>query len=158
MTEIADPEPVLPSLLPWQTDRWEELVARRRSGRFPHALLLSGPQGIGKRQFAHRVAAALVCDATDPAAAPCGSCRSCRLVRSGTHPDIRWLTPEAEGKAIRVDAVRSLIDQSSLTTQAQGMRVFIVEPADAMNAAAANALLKTLEEPPASSCLLLVSS
>lgn len=146
------------SLLPWQSERWAELVERRRNGRFPHALLISGPAGIGKVQFVRRLATALVCEVDDPGQAPCGQCQACRLAGSGTHPDIVWVSPEEEGKQIRIEAIRTLIGRSGLTTQARGMRVFVITPADAMNSAAANALLKTLEEPPPSSCLLLVST
>lgn len=152
--------PDLPSseLLPWHEDIWQHLLGRLSSGCFPHALLLSGPRGVGKEQLARRLAAALVCDSEEVSGRPCGACPSCRLSRAGTHPDIHWLTPEEEGKAIRIDAVRDLIGRSALTTQARGMRVFVISPADAMNRAAANALLKTLEEPVPSSVLVLVSS
>lgn len=158
MSEIPGNEPASLSLLPWQSERWAELVERRRTGRFPHALLISGPAGIGKTQFTRRLATALVCEVDDPAQAPCGQCQACRLAGSGTHPDIVWVSPEEEGKQIRIEAIRTLIGRSGLTTQARGMRVFVITPADAMNPAAANALLKTLEEPPPSSCLVLVST
>lgn len=144
--------------LPWHAAHWERLVARRRQGSLPHALLLAGPSGVGKQRFARHLAVSLVCEVDDPARTPCGHCRSCQLAAGGNHPDIRWIAPEEEGKAIRIDAIRELIGQSALTAQARGLRVFVVDPADAMNPAAANALLKTLEEPPPSSCLLLVSS
>jgi DNA polymerase-3 subunit delta' len=144
--------------LPWHDTLWKRVLEMQTHGRFPHALLLSGPRGVGKERFAQRLAAALVCDSEAVAARPCGECRSCRLSQAGTHPDIHWLAPEEEGKAIRIDAVRDLIGRSTLTTQSRGMRVFVIAPAEAMNRAAANALLKTLEEPVASSCLLLVSS
>ena len=145
-------------LLPWHEETWAHLLGRLSSGRFPHALLLSGPRGVGKEQLARRLAEALVCDATEVMNRPCGTCPSCRLSRAGTHPDIHWLAPEEQGKAIRIDAVRALIGRSALTTQARGMRVFVISPAEAMNRSAANALLKTLEEPVPSSTLVLVSS
>jgi len=152
----SDPAPF--ELLPWQQAQWLQLVGRRERLSFPHALLLSGPAGVGKRQFAARLAAALVCEQETISAQPCGACRACNLATSGTHPDIQWLEPEEEGKAIRIDAVRALIGRSTLTTQARGSRVFLISPAHAMNRAAANALLKTLEEPTASSTLVLISS
>ena len=146
------------ALLPWQQEQWLQLVGRRERLSLPHALLLTGPAGVGKRQFAARLAAALVCEQEAISAQPCGACRACGLAGSGTHPDIHWLEPEEEGKAIRIDAVRALIGRTTLTTQARGSRVFLISPAHAMNRAAANALLKTLEEPTASSNLVLVSS
>lgn len=157
MPEAASDRPSR-ELLPWQEETWRHLLDRLSSGRFPHALLLSGPRGVGKEQLARRLAAALVCESQEVMDRPCEACPSCRLSRAGTHPDVHWLAPEEEGKAIRIDAVRDLIGRSALTTQARGMRVFVISPAEAMNRAAANALLKTLEEPVPSSTLVLVSS
>ena len=145
-------------LFPWQVDSWQQLQARREQGTFPHALLLSGPDGIGKRQFAARLAASLVCETDALADRPCGHCRSCVLAVASTHPDIHWLEPEEQGKNIKIDAVRGLIERTTLTTQAKGSRVFVISPAHAMNRASSNALLKTLEEPTASSSLVLLSS
>ena len=150
--------PAVPETLPWHEALWKRVFEMQAHDRFPHALLLSGPRGVGKERFARRLAGALVCESAEITSRPCGECRSCQLSMAGTHPDIQWLAPEEEGKAIRIDAVRDLIGRSTLTTQAKGMRVFVISPADAMNRAAANALLKTLEEPVPSSCLLLVSS
>lgn len=147
-----------PRLLPWHQALWKRVQDRRRLGSLPHALLLSGPSGLGKHDFAAYLAQALVCESRDQAAQPCGRCKACTLATAGTHPDITWLSPEEPGKQIRIDAVRSLVGRTTLTTQAQGSRVFIIEPADAMNRNAANALLKTLEEPGASSVLVLVSA
>lgn len=145
-------------LFPWQVEPWHQLLARREQGTLPHALLFTGTEGIGKRQFAARLAAALVCENETLAEQPCGHCRACNLVAASTHPDIHWLEPEEQGKNIRIDAVRDLIGRSTLTTQARGSRVFLISPAHAMNRASANALLKTLEEPTSSSSLVLVSS
>ena len=143
-------------LLPWQHELWQRLQARRAAGSLPHALLLSGPVGVGKEQFARRLAASLVCESQDEQ--PCGRCKACGLAAAHTHPDIHWLQPEEPGKAIKIDAVRELIARTTLTTQAAGSRVFLISPAEAMNKPSANALLKTLEEPSASSTLVLISS
>jgi DNA polymerase III subunit delta' len=145
-------------VLPWHTEAWQLIQARRDRQSLPHALLLRGPQGVGKQQFAKRLSAALVCEDTDVANQPCGHCKACHLALTGNHPDIHWLQPEEPGKPIKIDAVRKMIGRTTLTTQAQGLRVFVISPADAMNRNAANALLKTLEEPSASSMLILVSS
>ncbi len=148
----------IPAPLPWHGALWRRLADMRAGDRLPHALLLSGPEGVGKLDFARRLAAFLSCEAPAADGSPCGRCQACTLNQAGTHPDVHWLVPEEPGKAIRIDAVRELIGRSSLTTQARGLRVFLIAPADAMNRAAANALLKTLEEPVPSSLLVLVSS
>lgn len=144
--------------LPWHAEIWRRLAALRTRQSLPHALLLNGPQGVGKNQFAIRLAAALVCEENDIERQPCGRCKACHLALTGTHPDIHWLQPTEAGKPIKIDAVRQMIRRTILTTQAHGMRVFVISPADALNRNAANALLKTLEEPTASSILILVSS
>lgn len=144
--------------LPWQHEPWRILGESRHNGRLAHALLLTGPEGLGKGLFARRLANLLVCEQPTSEGEACGSCHACHLVRGGSHPDIKLIEPEEPGKQLKVDAIRELGSQSVLTAQAGGYRVFILEPADAMNAAAANALLKTLEEPVPSSLLVLVSS
>lgn len=144
--------------LPWQQAPWDILGESRRSGRLAHGLLLTGPPGLGKGLFARRLANLLVCEQPTAEGEPCGSCQACHLVRGGSYPDIKLVVPEEAGKQIKVDAIRELGSQSVLTASKGGYRVFIVEPADAMNMAAANALLKTLEEPVPSSLLILVSS
>ena len=149
------PEVTLPT---WHAELWAQLQQRRARGSMPHALLLSGPAGVGKQLFATHLAKSLVCEAESVEQQPCGQCKACRLADAGTHPDIHWLQPEEEGKAIRIDAVRSLIGKTTLTTQARGSRVFLISPAHAMNRASSNALLKTLEEPSAASVMVLISS
>ena len=88
---------------------------------------------------------------------PCGECRSCTFIKAGTHPDLIYLTPEEKGKAIKIDQVRELIEYSSKTSQIGGYKVVIINPADALNINAANALLKCLEEPTSNTLLLLVT-
>ncbi len=143
---------------PWHADAWRRLAAARSAGRLPHALLLAGPAGLGKSAFAVRLSAALVCREPDPQGDACGVCASCRASTAGTHPDRHRVTPDGPGKPIRIDAIRTLSGKSVLAAQDGGYRVFVVEPAEAMNRPAANALLKTLEEPTPRSVLILVSS
>jgi DNA polymerase-3 subunit delta' len=144
------------ALLPWQQSQWDHIVKRIQKDTMPHALLLNGAEGIGKQRFAEHLAAAITCQSSI-ADAPCGMCKSCSLQQAGTHPDIILITPEEKGKAIKIDAIRDLIEMSGKTTQNGKQRVVIISPAEAMNRAAANALLKTLEEPVPSTQILMVT-
>ncbi|MCG6966948.1 MAG: DNA polymerase III subunit delta' [Chromatiaceae bacterium] len=143
---------------PWHAAQWQRVAAARNAGRLPHSLLLAGPAGLGKAAFARRLSDALVCTQAAESGDACGACPACRLSRAGSHPDQHVLAPEEPGKMIRIDAVRELTTKSVLAAQAGGYRVFILDPAEQMNRAAANALLKTLEEPVSRSVLILVSS
>lgn len=142
-----------PALLPWHADAWGQLVGM---SNLPHAFLLVGPAGIGKRAFAARLAAWLLCLQPRDGQA-CGSCRSCLLREAGSHPDLFQVGPEEEGKQIRIERIRNLIDFINQTAQQGGRKVVLLDPADAMNQNASNALLKTLEEPAQDTFLLLVS-
>lgn len=143
---------------PWQQRQWNQLRAQREAGRVPHALLFSGLPGLGKRQLAEAFAHAALCEQPQPDGNACGQCHACHMFAAGTHPDYTVVEPETAGKAIRIDAVRTLIDFMNLTRSFGQYKVAIVDPADALNVNAANALLKTLEEPPAGVLLILVSS
>ncbi len=140
---------------PWQVRQWERLWNARRADSMPHALLLTGHAGRGVSEFARRLAAALLC--TEPSAdgAACGRCPSCALDRAGHHPELAVIVPEAAGKAIKVDQVRGLMDFVSLKPVLAAFKTALLDPADAMNRQAANALLKTLEEPPPRTVLVL---
>jgi DNA polymerase III subunit delta' len=148
---------------PWNEPLWVALPARERLSQ---VLLLAGPEGIGKSAFARTLAQALLCMALPASAKPCDACQSCRLFESGNHPDFRLLEPggpneEEEGangeeggtrtkaasRWIKVDAVRALADFLALTSHFAGTKVVLIDPADRLYANAANALLKTLEEP-----------
>jgi DNA polymerase-3 subunit delta' len=161
--EIAPDAVTWEALPPWLADTAATTVAAR--GRWPHALLLAGPRGIGKRVLALHLAQALLCESPQPAGAACGSCIGCNLVRRGTHPDLRVVEPvtyDDEGNATRVDAItvepiRDLIDFALLSSHRGRAKVAVIVPAEALNGAAANALLKTLEEPPPGTYLLLVA-
>ncbi|WP_290652253.1 DNA polymerase III subunit delta' [Aquisalimonas sp.] len=141
---------------PWQSNVWAALTRRIDEGRLPHAVLLVGPQGLGKRELALRLAHVLLC-LRRASNRPCGDCQGCHLVRAGNHPDYQCLTPAEGSRVIKVDAIRELSRTFSLKSQFGGHRVGVIVPAEQMNISAANSLLKTLEEPPADAMLILVA-
>lgn len=171
--------------LPWQGPLWEQLVGWRE--RLPHAVLLHGGRGIGKRHLATAFAQLLLCE-SPRAARACGACASCQLVAADNHPDFRWLVPAADmpareddedeseegaeaveavaatGKSkkqpsreIVIEQVRRLADFLGVSSHRGGRRVVLLAPAEALNAPAANALLKMLEEPPPGAVFLGVT-
>ncbi|MET1080104.1 MAG: DNA polymerase III subunit delta' [Pseudomonas sp.] len=137
---------------PWQAALWQRLAGRAQHA---HAYLLHGPAGIGKRALAERLMASLLCRNPNGVDA-CGTCKACHLLAAGTHPDNFVLEPEEQDKAIKVDQVRELVGFVVQTAQLGGRKVVLVEPAESMNLNAANALLKSLEEPSGDTVLLLV--
>lgn len=143
------------AVLPWHQPEWGRLAASRKAGRLPHALLLAGPRGVGKQQFAHRFTAWLLCEVSMEA--PCGQCSSCMQFAAGTHPSVFSLQPEEGKRDISIDAVRELSRQLALTSHTRGAKIALIQPADALNSNGVNALLKTIEEPAAGSHLLLLT-
>lgn len=143
-------------LAPWQQRAYDHAVAALDSGRMGHALLICGPSRLGKRAVAERMAAHVLGADRDA--------RAASLVAAGTHPDLRLvgLVPNKEGTRLRTEIVieqmRELSSKLSLTPQYGGAQVAIVDPADAINHAACNALLKTLEEPQPGRYLWLVAA
>ena len=121
----------------------------------PHALLLVGPQGVGKTTLALDLAAGLSCLARDPAERPCRRCAACRKVVSQNHPDVHVVAPEGAGEQIRISQVARLTSELALTAMEGRFRVAVITSAQRMNPDAQNALLKTLEEPGPSTCLVL---
>ncbi|PTB16919.1 DNA polymerase III subunit delta' [Trinickia symbiotica] len=170
-------------IYPWQLDDWNRL--QRLRAQWPHALLLHGQAGIGKLHFAQHLAQGLLCEAPRENGEPCRACLACNWFVQGNHPDYRALAPEAlaaelgaggaapsdeksdaddgkktraPSKEIKIEQVRGLLDFCGVGAHRGGARVVLVYPAEALNAAAANALLKTLEEPPPGVVFLLVSA
>jgi len=141
----------------WHAEQWNLLVDANSRDRLPHALLLAGPDGVGKRRFARALVSYLLCSEAVSMTAACGQCRSCKLIAAQTHPDIVWIAPEENSRAIKVDQIRALTDFVGKTSQLGGKKIAVIEPAEAMNINAANALLKNLEEPAGDTHLLLVS-
>ena len=154
---------------------WAQLQARRE--RLPHALLLAGQRGIGKFDLARRFAESLLCENPTVEHEACGACAACNWLAQGNHPDFRLLQPQAladdgdeagaaeagsskkkPSQQITIDQVRALDDFLHVGTHRQGVRIVLIHPAEAMNRSTANSLLKSLEEPIASTLFLLVTS
>jgi len=149
---------VIQQPFPWQSEQWQLLQQRLTQGRLPHALLLHGATGMGKQQFAQAAVNSLLCEQRGPKGLACGECRGCQLFTAGNHPDFSLLMPDEVGKAITVDKVRSLASKQANASQYGGFKVILIMPAEQMNIAAANSLLKTLEEPTPNTVLILVCS
>ena len=143
---------------PWQVEQWQSLQQRLKGGRLPHALLLHGAAGMGKQQFAIALANSLLCEQRQPNGEACGECRGCKLFVAGNHPDYSLLSPEEPGKAITIDKMRSLAAKLANASQYSGYKVVLIMPAEQMNVASANSLLKTLEEPTPNTILILSCS
>lgn len=143
-------------MLPWLESDCRSLGARIEGQRLGHAPLIHGPYGIGKRALGDWLARLLLCGQPGEGNA-CGTCQSCRLFASGAHPDLFVTEIPEDKQGIGVDQVRDLIERLQLTAALGSNRVGMIVQADAMNRNAANALLKTLEEPPPGAWLILLS-
>jgi DNA polymerase III subunit delta' len=162
MAEANDTKPQrlpAPRLLPWQTAAVAQLRLAWTANRLPHALLLQGAEGVGKRSFAMWLACAVLCESSMGAALDCcGHCASCALIKAGSHPDLWWVAPEEDKLQISIDQVRAATERLGKTSYRQGYKVAVVEPAHQMTPSAANSLLKTLEEPSRDSLLILLTA
>jgi len=156
------------NIYPWQEEDWARLldIAQRPA----HALLFKGGCGTGKLDLAINFAQSLLCQAPDKEGFSCGKCVSCHWFEQGSHPDFRFLQPEilsVEGestesgkkpsKQISVGQIRSLDDFFGMSAHQGGRRIVVIHPAESMNTNAANALLKSLEEPPSGLLFILVT-
>lgn len=158
MVEAVSALPELPLLLPWHGSALAQIEAAWSADRMPHALLVHGQPGLGKNRFAKWLAQALLCETKGPVPAACGRCNGCRLTAAGSHPDLTFVGPEEGKQQIGVDPIRALAGWLAMTSHQQGWKIAILDPAQQMTLAAANSLLKTLEEPPSRSLLILVAS
>ena len=143
---------------PWHTSVVQKLTTAWRQARWPHALLIHGADGLGKRQLAMWIAQTVLCDRRGDEFAPCGLCASCGLFAAHTHPDLQMISPEEDKQQISVDQIREACATLAMTSYRQGYKVTIVDPAHQMTIAAANSLLKTLEEPAPQTLLILLTS
>lgn len=168
--------------LPWQRAAWTQVREAQARGQLHHAWLLSGPQGVGKHRFVRAWAATLLCERSGQGEGACGQCSSCQMLASGGHPDAHLLSrdghlglaatdtlqaddgltfwqPKSSSarKEVVIDAARSLMEKLALAANRGGHRVVVVTPAEAVNVNTANALLKTIEEPPARTTLIFIA-
>jgi DNA polymerase-3 subunit delta' len=167
---------MLNNIISWQFPAWQQLFSAPAA--FPHALLVCGARGIGKLHFVRLAAKALLCEQPGAQFTPCSACASCRWFDQEAHPDLRLIQPESlsreeaigegsedrergkekrGGKRISVSQIRDLADFVGLSAHRRGRKVVLLHPAEDLNASAANALLKTLEEPPPGTFFLLTS-
>ena len=142
---------------PWQIHQWEQLLSQHQQQRLPHALLFTGAAGVGKYDFAKALAALVLCDNPASEKYACGKCKSCQWFAAGSHPDLYDVGLVEKSKVMKVDQIRELCDKLSATSHRGGHQVAIIYPAETMHRAAANALLKTLEEPAGQVLIILVS-
>ena len=142
--------------LPWQEEVWKDFSQALEYERLPHALLISGPNGIGKQRLATALAHRLLCTAEMNNYA-CGACKGCQLLAAGSHPDLALLEPPDAGKDILIGDIRKLISTLDKTAQQGGWKVAIIAPSESMNNSSSNALLKSLEEPQGKTLIILVS-
>lgn len=141
---------------PWLSTYQNNFISQINSGRLPHAVLLSGVQGSGKEELALWLGNNLLCQLDgDSQQRPCGQCKSCHLANNKTHPDL--LEVDTEGSSVSVEQIRALGRFFETKTHIANHKVAIVYQAQTMTVAAANALLKTLEEPNDNSFIILVS-
>lgn len=153
----AAPQPL--ELLPGNEAVRARLAGLVTSDRLHPCLLFEGPEGLGKGRVAEWLAQLLNCE-VETEARPCGGCWSCKSIRKGHHPDVIkiGLDPEKTAPIISVKQARELLAQLQMRPYQARQRLVIIDPADAMNAESANALLKTFEEPPAATGFVLVTS
>jgi len=144
----------LGSRLPEHDRLWARIMPAIIHQRMPQALLLVGPQHLNVTAFGHHLAMMLLCQETN---APCGTCSTCHLLKAGTHPDFQPICPETKNGTIKIDQIRALQDDVYISPKCGTRRVILIEPADKMNVASANALLKILEEPPSTVYFILVA-
>jgi len=158
---MSEPAPVaVPGarLLPWHADAVAQLRSAWSAKHLPHALLLSGAEGLGKRGFAAWLAGAVLCDNSREVLNVCDQCPSCSLLRAGSHPDLHWVALEEEKYQVSIDQIRMATEQLAKTSYRQGYKVAVIEAAHLMTVPAQNSILKTLEEPTPRTLLVLITS
>jgi DNA polymerase-3 subunit delta' len=141
---------------PQQKDIAAQLRRSLERGRLAHAYLFAGPRGSGKEDMARTLAKALNCSEKDHDS--CDRCDSCRRVDEGVHPDVYWVRPESKSRRIQIEQMREFMKSVNLRSSLGGVKVGIVVDADCLGEEAANAFLKTLEEPPAQTVILLLTA
>lgn len=142
---------------PWQQRVWEQLQQRRQMNQLAHAYLLEAKMGMGQQDFIELLAASLFCQTPNMEGYACGCCQGCHLFQADSHPDWHVVSPITPSKTIKIEQIRELVDVSQQTAQLHGYTIILITPAQTMNTASANALLKTLEEPGVNTLLFLLA-
>ena len=141
----------------WLQDKAVEFLKKSiKNKRLSHSLLFFGPEGVGKHLAALTLAKALNCEA-DTQADSCDKCASCHKITSGNHPDIHWIVPEGAGNVIKIERIRAMRERISLRPFEGRTKVFIIDKAHSLAPEAANSILKTLEEPPKDTIIILIT-
>lgn len=146
------------SLYPWQAQAWRKLTQTLEANRLPHALLITGHEGVGKQSFALALIARLFCKTATGEQLACGECSNCKLIAAESHPDFVSITVEEGKTQIAVQQVRDVIAHLGMKSYRGEEKVALLSPAEAMNVSSANSLLKTLEEPTEGTVLVLVTA
>jgi DNA polymerase-3 subunit delta' len=151
--------PLLPAIsvpMPWQDDTWQHMRAQIDKQQLPHALLLAGSEFTGKNRLAMALARLLLCSSPIDGH-NCGNCHPCEMSQAGSHGDMQFVHPEGKSRVISVKQIRDIVEFGHKTAGYGSRKVVLFTPAESMNISSANALLKSLEEPPANTYMLLVS-
>jgi DNA polymerase III subunit delta' len=159
--EAAEPRPRLPLDAPWFDAALTRVAQARARAQLPQSLLIHAQPGAGGIELARCIAQLLLCEQIDAGAGEaraCGQCRGCARVAAGTHPDYSEIEPLEDSRQIRIDQVREVLDELAMSSYEGRATVMVFAPAEAINHAAANALLKNLEEPRRDAYLILVAS
>lgn len=142
----------------WQQSIWQRFLLAKQQNKLAHALILSGPDGLGKNDFSWHMAKAVLCLSPDADGQYCGRCHSCQVFDAESHPDHLLIEPAEQGKQIKIEQIRDLKQKQQLTPTISNWKTVIISPASSMNVNANNSLLKLLEEPEANTLIILITS
>jgi len=142
---------------PWHKSAWEKFTVARKTNHLPHALILTGQQGVGKKILATKMIKSLLC-LNSVNCIPCNQCKACKTYKAGAHPDYLEVTLEEEKQQISIAQIRNLSDFLTRSRSFDGYRVILLHPVERMNNNAANSLLKSLEEPTKNTIIILLAN
>jgi len=145
-------------IYPWQQEQWQHFLVAQNNKHLAHALLLSGMADCGKKDFATAIAHSILCENTDEKGKACGQCKNCHVFKAGSHPDYKCIELLEGKKDISIAQIRELSQFLELSCSYGQSKVAIINDVDRMNEKASNSLLKTLEEPPANTVIILETS
>jgi len=145
-------------LYSWQQSLWQQFASLKQQQRIPHAILLTGVDGLAKNAFSQHITKSVLCLSPHDSQQACGQCHSCQVFDAGSHPDHIEIKPEEIGKQIKIEQIRQLIEKQQLTPTVSKWKTVVISPAYSMNVNANNSLLKLLEEPQQNTLFVLITS